>query len=293
MPVTPTYPGVYIEEIPSGVRTITGVATSITAFLGRALSGPVNEPTTINSFGDFERGFGGLQVDYPMSYAVRDFYLNGGSQAIIVRLFVPPDGGGDGKARFGVDALKFVAASQGKWGSSLRVVVDTNTPDEVRKRLNLGADDALFNLTVVGPNGVTEKFINLTVVNGAQRIDKVLKDGSNLIQWDGAFPAAAPAMPKLKVAVAAKAPLAAAQQKLANALAASPPVQADIGAAKAAVAAATTALDTANKDLRDAASKAESAIADAQKYGNLIYCCERIGHYEILFAILVEIANSD
>jgi phage tail sheath protein FI len=44
MPVTPTYPGVYIEEVPSEVRTITGVATSITAFIGRALRGPVNEP---------------------------------------------------------------------------------------------------------------------------------------------------------------------------------------------------------------------------------------------------------
>ena len=31
MPVAPTYPGVYIEEIPSGVHTITGVSTSITA----------------------------------------------------------------------------------------------------------------------------------------------------------------------------------------------------------------------------------------------------------------------
>ncbi len=86
MPVTPTYPGVYIEEIPSGVRTIVGVATSITAFLGRALRGQANEPTAINSWGDFERAFGGLHVDYPLSYAVRDFYLNGGSQAIIVRL---------------------------------------------------------------------------------------------------------------------------------------------------------------------------------------------------------------
>ena len=86
MPVTPTYPGVYIEEIPSGVRTITGVATSITAFIGRALRGPVDEPITINSFGDFERRFGGLSADSMMSYAVRDFYLNGGSQAIIIRI---------------------------------------------------------------------------------------------------------------------------------------------------------------------------------------------------------------
>ncbi len=87
MPVTPTYPGVYIEEVPSGVRTITGVATSITAFIGRALRGPINESITLTSFGDFERAFGGMHPNYPLSYTVRDFYLNGGSQAIIVRLF--------------------------------------------------------------------------------------------------------------------------------------------------------------------------------------------------------------
>jgi phage tail sheath protein FI len=91
MPVPLTYPGVYIEEIPSGVRTITGVATSITAFIGRALRGPVNDPVTINSLADFERIFGGLWVDSSLGYAVRDFYLNGGSQAIIVRIFNPVD----------------------------------------------------------------------------------------------------------------------------------------------------------------------------------------------------------
>ncbi len=87
MPVTPTYPGVYIEELPSGVRTITGVATSITAFIGRALRGPVNDPITINNYGDFERTFGGLWSKSAMSYAVRDFFGNGGGQAIIVRLY--------------------------------------------------------------------------------------------------------------------------------------------------------------------------------------------------------------
>ena len=55
MPAALTFPGVYIEEIPSGVRTITGVATSITAFIGSAPRGPVNEPFTINSFADYEQ----------------------------------------------------------------------------------------------------------------------------------------------------------------------------------------------------------------------------------------------
>src|SRR5512147_1061425 len=89
MPVSPTFPGVYVEEIPSGVRTITGVATSVTAFIGRARRGPVgpvNDPVLVNSFADFERTFGGLWEHSTMSYAVRDFFLNGGSQAIVVRI---------------------------------------------------------------------------------------------------------------------------------------------------------------------------------------------------------------
>jgi phage tail sheath protein FI len=49
MPSAPTYPGVCIEELPSGVRTITGVATSITAFIGRTVRGPVDEATTITN----------------------------------------------------------------------------------------------------------------------------------------------------------------------------------------------------------------------------------------------------
>src|SRR6266480_2632872 len=118
MPATLTYPGVYIEEIPSGVRTITGVATSITAFLGRAPRGPTNEPTIINNFGDFERQFGGLNVNYPMSYTVRDFYLNGGSQAIIVRLE-------KNSAKAKQNDVKLEAASPGAWGNSMVYTVDS------------------------------------------------------------------------------------------------------------------------------------------------------------------------
>ena len=60
MPATLSYPGVYVEEIPSGVHAITGVPTSVTAFVGRARRGPVNSATVVNSFSDFGRVFGGL-----------------------------------------------------------------------------------------------------------------------------------------------------------------------------------------------------------------------------------------
>lgn len=89
MPIQPTYPGVYIEEIPSGVHTITGVATSITAFIGRALQGPVNQAVSIESYADFERTYGGLWLESKLGYSVQDFFVNGGSQAVIVRLFSP------------------------------------------------------------------------------------------------------------------------------------------------------------------------------------------------------------
>src|SRR5262249_61972566 len=90
MPVTPTYPGVYIEEIPSGVRTIIGVATSITAFIGRASRGPVNKSKVINSFGDFETIFGGVWIKSGLRFALRDLFLNCGSQAVVVGVCAPP-----------------------------------------------------------------------------------------------------------------------------------------------------------------------------------------------------------
>src|SRR5436190_35519 len=130
MPVALSYPGVYVEEIPSGVRTITGVATSITAFIGRAARGPTEDPITINSFGDFSRIFGGLGIHYPMSYAVRDFYLNGGSQAIIVRLYKETAGSAT-KATLDAKGLKLEAGAPGTWGNLIRARVDDQVSSEV------------------------------------------------------------------------------------------------------------------------------------------------------------------
>ena len=49
MPVTPTYPGVYVQEIPSGVRTIAGVETAVAAFIGRAKWGPLGAPVRLST----------------------------------------------------------------------------------------------------------------------------------------------------------------------------------------------------------------------------------------------------
>ena len=83
---TYTYPGVYIEEVPNSPRNIIGVATSIAAFIGRARIGPLGEPVPINSYSDFERTFGGLWSASPMTFAVNDYFNNGGKEALIVRV---------------------------------------------------------------------------------------------------------------------------------------------------------------------------------------------------------------
>jgi phage tail sheath protein FI len=238
MPVTPTYPGVYIEEIPSGVRTITGVATSITAFIGRAARGPVSEPTTIFSFGDFERTFGGLGVAYPMSYAVRDFYLNGGSHGIIVRLVagppaaapVPPAGPPppapapaaaaqiDMPAAAGGTDLPLVSASAGTWGNNLQAVVDYNTkegniPDAKRTLFNL----IVSELDATGNVAQQEKFLNASPDDtNPGYLPRVLRDSSNLVRvkktgpgptdWASfTLPAATPLDPKTKQPIPVKA----------------------------------------------------------------------------------------
>ena len=93
MPVTPTYPGLYIEEIPSNAHTITAAPTSITVFVGYTHPFKTNTPgkaVRIFNFTDYEREFGGLYasdlLDSNVPYAVNQFFLNGGSDAYVVGL---------------------------------------------------------------------------------------------------------------------------------------------------------------------------------------------------------------
>lgn len=189
MPVTPTYPGVYIEEIPSGVRTITGVATSITAFIGRTRRGPVDQPVTVTNFGDFERIFGGLYIDSALGHAVRDFYLNGGSQAIIVRLYHAEENT-NARATLVIDGLNLETAYPGVWGNNLRARVDHDT----RPLLPGEAEDSLFNLSIRdGETGQIEQFRNVSITSGHPRqVDRVLLNESGLVRMTGSLPGTLP-----------------------------------------------------------------------------------------------------
>jgi phage tail sheath protein FI len=201
MPAHPTYPGVYIEEIPSGVHTVSGVATSIAAFVGSFRKGPLNAPLQLFSQADFQREYGGLDSTSETTYAVQQFFLNGGQQAWVVRVAdttdttkparaatfpVPKAGGG---VAFNVTAGRLVlgqsASDAGIWGNDLRVEIDYDTADST----------SLFNLTVseVQIDGdrttvlQTETYRNLTLLpNAPNNAVEVINDGSRLIQLSGA-----------------------------------------------------------------------------------------------------------
>lgn len=84
--VPPEYPGVYVEEVPAGPQAIAGVPTSVTAFVGSAAKGVQNEPVTVRGFAEYTTKFGPLAADSTLSYAVSDFFENGGREAVIVRV---------------------------------------------------------------------------------------------------------------------------------------------------------------------------------------------------------------
>src|SRR5690349_1283325 len=106
MPVQVSYPGVYVQENPSGARTVTGVSTASTAFVDYFPRGPMSDATTANAvqvtnWRDFERIFGGLNRNSEASYAIYQYFNNGGSTAWVVR-------SGDGTATqstLGVEVL--------------------------------------------------------------------------------------------------------------------------------------------------------------------------------------------
>ncbi|MFG2328065.1 phage tail sheath family protein [Streptomyces sp. NPDC048604] len=187
MPVQLSYPGVYVEELSSGVRTITGVPTSIAAFVGRALRGPLHKPVTLTSFADFERAFGGLWLESHLGYSVRDFFQQGGGTALVVRVHA---GAANDTASItlgtGNRLLKLKAASPGSWGAQLKVKLDK----DVRPNSDGTTDPNLFNLTVVDQGtGVTEVFRNVSITAGAaRRVDIVLAAESTLVRVDGSLP---------------------------------------------------------------------------------------------------------
>lgn len=194
MPVTTNYPGVYIEEVPSGVRTITGVATSITAFVGWAARGPTDKAQLVLSWQDYDRMFGGLHKDSLLSYAVNHFFANGGSQAYVIRL----TGAGAKAGTTTIDGkLTLTAKNPGDWSTAYAIQTRRRTDDTTRFAVTV--------MRVVGTDEIpVETFVNLSMdASDARFAVNVINDASELIDaakvgGSNAAPADTPASsPKL------------------------------------------------------------------------------------------------
>ncbi|MFI5458427.1 MAG: phage tail sheath family protein [Isosphaerales bacterium] len=173
MAITVSYPGVYIEEIPSGVRTITGVATSIAAFVGWAPQGAVGSAVLVLSWPDFTRQFGGLDTRSYLGYAVYQFFSNGGTQAYIIRIVGP--GNLAATVTLG-GVLTLTAQSPGLWGNSYGVTV-TNLATPGRFRLQT------FNLPPNNaPAVLVESFENLSMSSSDSRyVQNIVSNQSSFI----------------------------------------------------------------------------------------------------------------
>jgi uncharacterized protein len=177
-----TYPGVYIQELPSPVHPITGVATSVAAFVGYTATGIDNRAEMIFSFSDYQRLFGGLASNSELSYAVQQFFLNGGSQAWVVRTpghYNNPPATEPPYAEVVFGTMTFSALSSGAWANG-ELLIDIDV-----QGMNLATtapgDPLSFNLTVTNlATNTTEYFPLLSLnANFQNFIANVLNDPDN------------------------------------------------------------------------------------------------------------------
>lgn len=181
---SPTYPGIYIQELPSDVRTITGVSTSTTAFIGRALRGPTDSATLIHSFADYVRIFGGLWKDSKMSYAVYQYFQNQGRDAVIIRVAKNASNVRFQTSVGGTNVLVLEAINPGLWAEGLVIEIDTTKVDAEDPD-----DNTLFDLTVKYEKAnLNESFLNLSAKQESTRfITDILDRESNLIRIPSGF----------------------------------------------------------------------------------------------------------
>ncbi len=181
-------PGVYIKEIPSGVRPISGVSTSNTAFICPCKKGPLNQAVRITSYGAFERIFGGLFAPSEASYAIQHYFLNGGSVAFIVRV-----SSASAAAVAAIQnqantatALIIEASSEGAWGNNITAGIAVVT----------GVTDTFTLLIREYVNGrvvAEEAFIDLSTLETSPRYAQVVVNRDSelvtLTQTAGQLPA--------------------------------------------------------------------------------------------------------
>lgn len=129
-------PGVYVEEVPSGMQPLEGVGTSTGAFVGLAEKGVTDTPVLITNYTQFVNEFGGFVPNSYLAYAVYSFFAEGGSRCYVVRVASADAAAStvtvnDGAAT-PVDLFKVDARSVGTWGDNVSIsIADPSTADSL------------------------------------------------------------------------------------------------------------------------------------------------------------------
>ena len=185
----PALSNIVVTEGPGADNAIVRRPTAVTAFVGRALRGPVNRPVAVRSFAEFQHAFGGLWQPSTLSYAIEQFFENGGQVAQVVRVV---NGGAPATITLpcGDDTLTLAALSPGS-REMLRASVDYD---------NIGANEPdRFNLVVQrvrshGSERIEDQdiFRRLSVVPGTTRYVAGALQESGLVRVRGAVPTTRP-----------------------------------------------------------------------------------------------------
>jgi len=181
--------GIVVTEAPGADNAIKRQSAAVTAFVGRALRGPINRPVPIGSFAEFHAVFGGLWQPSTLSYAVEQFFENGGCDAVVVRVV---NGGAATTLTLpcGSETLTLAALCPGS-REMLRASVDYD---------NIGRHEPdRFNLVVQrvrsrGSERIEDQeiFRRLSIVPGTARYVAAALQESGLVRVRGSVPDARP-----------------------------------------------------------------------------------------------------
>src|SRR5438874_8213815 len=81
-------PGVFVDEVPSAVKSIEGVSTSTVGFVGTTAIGPTNAPVLVRSFTEFEEIYG---RGCDLAHAAQAFFAQDGRRLFVQRVTGPED----------------------------------------------------------------------------------------------------------------------------------------------------------------------------------------------------------
>ena len=173
-----TYPGVYVEEVSSGVRPLAAASTSIAAFVGVAEKGPVSQAVKVFSFTEYQNVYGGFLAHSFLSHAVFQFFNNGGAQCYVIRVA----GAGHetstitlkDRSEVGQNSLTIAASTPGAWGNQLGIAIADGTNDPGNE----------FNLSVHHQDDAAplETLSNLSMTPGTSNFVETITASSSYIR---------------------------------------------------------------------------------------------------------------